>query len=247
MRHHGSGVSTATPTTVFGKTGRLVPVRSAADFLRIVAESRRGSGSAESPVTIGGLKGFRVRVDTDPKPPYPALSPGIPLRRSLPHQARDVPARKGQRRADLCQTRPRSVPGRRHLRRQSRPGPRGADPATHRVDPLREIAAQDSGVAPGAMNEPQDSPCLGRPPLERSPNAVGDRPEGEEHTEARATLTRPRLGHRSDPTHSFGSRAGWGGGAARKAGMGQLCGCCPIPSISGDLSRAGRLRSRRGR
>ena len=78
IRNDGHGLAVATPSRAFARSGRLVPVRSAADFLRSLKDNPGLAISSVTPVSLGGLHGFRVRVRAEPKPPYPPLCPGVP-------------------------------------------------------------------------------------------------------------------------------------------------------------------------
>ena len=77
IRNDGHGLAVSTPSRAFARSGRLVPVRSAADFLRSLKDNPGLAISSVTPVSLGGLHGFRVRVRADPKPPYPPLCPGV--------------------------------------------------------------------------------------------------------------------------------------------------------------------------
>ena len=77
IRNDGHGLAVSTPSRAFARSGRLVPVRSAADFLRSLKDNPGLAISSVTPVSLGGLHGFRVRVRAEPKPPYPPLCPGV--------------------------------------------------------------------------------------------------------------------------------------------------------------------------
>ena len=74
----GVGLSVDTPTRVFDSSARLVSVRSANDFLRILRSNPQLRISGVTPVTLGGLKGLRARVEAHPKKTHPVVCGGTP-------------------------------------------------------------------------------------------------------------------------------------------------------------------------
>jgi hypothetical protein len=78
LRNHLHGLSVNTPSRVFDRAGRLVVVKSARSFLRVLRQNPSLRLSGVTPVRIGGIPGLRARVETDPKPPFPPTCQGSP-------------------------------------------------------------------------------------------------------------------------------------------------------------------------
>jgi hypothetical protein len=72
------GVSIGVTDQAFGPGGRLVPMRTPNDFLRILRQNPSIRVSRVEPTTLGGRPGLKVRFATNPQPPFPEFCRGAP-------------------------------------------------------------------------------------------------------------------------------------------------------------------------